>query len=404
MAEAFPTIDLTKKTPKRPSWYWQNRIVANAYNVVQGDMGVGKGLLFASIAAIGTTNMPHPDAPHVPTIPGHVVYLGVEDNIEDTILPRFLAAGGDKKRLHPLKITVESCNLALDLDRIAETFKGLGDGPLLLLVDPFNSFVAGVNTHKDAEVRSFVTNALAIFAQGSAVTVIVLNHLTKDVDQSDLYRGHGSTAITAAARAVWKLEIDPEDRDRRLMLPVKMNLARMRDGMAFRIGVVEVKGAGLVPRAEWEQEPIAIPDSPAGRMSERQRASRFVWDTLADGPMEAAELRKRAETAGFAWRTINRAKRDLEGVEVKPVRDGDGRVSQWIWSRRGRSGPECQSPNTPFGIVDLEGQKTRLPECQHGGLGGCLGNGQITLLDAPPWPLNPRLARLLPYHLGGVPA
>ena len=64
-----------------------------------------------------------------------------------------------------------------------------------------------------------------------------------------MYRAMGSLAFTAAARAVWLVTRDPEDAERRLMLPVKMNLSAEPRGLGYRI---------VAGKVEWDDEPVDL--------------------------------------------------------------------------------------------------------------------------------------------------
>src|ERR1700687_4421515 len=51
---------------------------------------------------------------------------------------------------------------------------------------------------------------------------------------------------------------------------------------------------------------------------------------LADGPVEAAALKRLAEKADIGWRTLERAKRSLRVESVKTGGPGNKR-GPWIW-------------------------------------------------------------------------
>jgi len=59
-------------------------------------------------------------------------------------------------------------------------------------------------------------------------------------------------------------------------------------------------------------------------MTARPRARSFVRDLLADGPIPAAEGRRRTQAAGFKIRTIDLARKD---AGIRSVRDG----RHWVW-------------------------------------------------------------------------
>jgi putative DNA primase/helicase len=154
-------------------------------------------------------------------------------------------------------------------------------------------------------------------------------HLTKNQQRQVLHRAQGNIAFVGAARAVFAVAEDREDTERRLFLPVKMNVAREPPGLAFRL--VE---AGDVARLEWEADQVDIdvetalagPEPPAER-TEREEAADFLREVLADGPVAATDVKRQAKAAGIAERTLFRAKAGL-GVKAEKSGFRDG----WLWS------------------------------------------------------------------------
>ena len=77
----------------------------------------------------------------------------------------------------------------------------------------------------------------------------------------------GSRAFTAIARAVWHLTRDPNDKERRLLLPGKNNLAHEGTGLAFSI-------TGEPARIVWEPEPVEMNADEALAAENDERGSR----------------------------------------------------------------------------------------------------------------------------------
>lgn len=103
--------------------------------------------------------------------------------------------------------------------------------------------------------------------------------------------------------------------------------------MAFGIG-------GEPVRLAWERDPVAMSADDAlaidnGHGEERGRgpepearnaAKGWLRDLLAGGAMESATIKDKAKAAGFAWRTVHRAKDELG---IKPYREQFGGASMW---------------------------------------------------------------------------
>jgi putative DNA primase/helicase len=144
----------------------------------------------------------------------------------------------------------------------------------------------------------------------------------------------GSLAFITTARAAWIISRDPQDPERRLMLPMKNNLAASATGLAY---TVESSGAASAPIVRWSADPIAIsvdmaigrPAKQMGRPDEeRQKAIDWLRQTLAGKGLPSKDIIERAEELGFCERTVRRAFRDSGG---EAIREGFGILGVWFW-------------------------------------------------------------------------
>lgn len=69
--------------------------------------------------------------------------------------------------------------------------------------------------------------------------------------------------------------------------------------------------------------------------SDLDDAKGFLWELLKDEPLPSRQIRGDAEGAGYAWRTIQRAQRELGVVAFKK-----GMKEGWYWRLDGQSSPE----------------------------------------------------------------
>jgi hypothetical protein len=150
----------------------------------------------------------------------------------------------------------------------------------------------------------------------------------------------GSLAFVAAARAVFAVVRDPENAERRLMLPVKNNLAVDTEGFSFCVNVAD----NDAPYVAWGDEAVTQQTTDSvleeALLSPRESAVsarvREVCDwlksELAREARPAADLWRKSEELGFSRRDVNRAKKQL-GVlgEVKGFRGA------WHWSLPARA-------------------------------------------------------------------
>ena len=92
--------------PVKPiRWTWDGYLARSKLHVLAGAIGTGKSTIAIDFAAVVTTGGQWPDGTKCD--PGDVLVWSDEDDPEDTLLPRFLAAGGDPRRIHFVTGTVD---------------------------------------------------------------------------------------------------------------------------------------------------------------------------------------------------------------------------------------------------------------------------------------------------------
>jgi hypothetical protein len=131
---------------------------------------------------------------------------------------------------------------------------------------------------------------------------------------------------------------DPDDRNRKLFLHAKNNLAAPPQGLAFRLEQTIVGDGIVASRVAWETEPVTITanqalaaeaagsDGTAGHQGEE-----LLRDLLAGGPIPQKEIKEAAEGNGLAWATVRRAK-DRLGAKAQRQSEGKTGAGRWLWS------------------------------------------------------------------------
>jgi len=248
--------------PEPIRWLWPGRVPLGKLTLIVGDPGLGKSFLTLDLAARVSAGEPWPDAPGAENTPGAVVLLSAEDDLADTIRPRLDAAGADVERVAALSIS----SLQRDLPDLE---KAMHDAPgvRLVVIDPITAYLAGTDSHKNADVRSLLA-PLAELAARHRVAVVAVSHLNKHVGGSALYRAQGSLAFTAAARAVWLVAKDKADVGRVAWEPDPVE-ANADEVLSIDPGA----GHGRTDRddaADWLRE--ALGDDPPGEGPGRGRS------------------------------------------------------------------------------------------------------------------------------------
>lgn len=319
-------------------WLWEGRLPRGKLSLIVGDPDIGKTCLFADCSARLTRGWPWPDG--APACgPGSVIICTAEDGLEDTLRPRLEVAGADLDRVQFLTgveafsteadgVVVAPLSLARNIQSLRAAVKSTPDC-LAVFLDPLSAFMGEkVDSHKDANVR-WVLGPVADLAEQLRVGIIGILHLNKAAGQAAAYRTMGSVAFVAAARAVWGVVRDKTDREKRLFLRVKCNLARPKPGLSYTI--LEQDGQPVVA---WSADPVdidvdkAMAPEDAQDRCEREDAREWLRATLSDGPQPAADMYRAAKEVGHSKRTIERAKQELG---VMSYREGFIKPAKWVW-------------------------------------------------------------------------
>jgi len=376
---------ISEIAPRKVQWLWPRKIPLGKLVGLNGNPGDGKSILTCDLAARVSTGAGWPDDPHARHEPGGVVFLSAEDDIADTIRPRLDAAGADCTKIvaiEAMKIRMEDgtevsrcVDLSTDLPRIEaalEEMQAKGITPRLVIIDPITAYAGDTNSHVNAEVRTFLAPLAALAAKWN-IAVVMVNHLNKG-QASALYRTQGSIAFVAAVRVAFLLCRDPQNprSARRLLLPLKSNLARDTGGLAFVLS--SKHSANGRPICEWEKaevamsadEALAPPPQRKGPAAEAlAEAVQFLRSKLADGPKLMKDVEEEAaQRCRISKATLKRARNAAHVEAYHPTNPGP-----W-WLRLPVTQPEPLPP--PHKLLEpLEplpdfSEKTGVAEAQIG--------------------------------------
>lgn len=246
-------------TPRELEPLWNGVLWIGKPTLLVGDPGLGKSLVTADVAARVTRGIVWPCESSA-CAPGKVLMLSAEDDAADTIVPRLIAAGADLGHvtfvdgIREMDQQGESRDRVLSLDTHIDVLRqavAARRGVRLVIVDPISAFLGRADSHNNAEVRSLLA-ALGRLAAELRFAVLVVSHLNKVSGSSAVYRITGSLAFVAAARAVFAIARDPDDQDRRLMLPIKSNLGPDTSGYSYAIGLAN----NDAPVVRWGDERV----------------------------------------------------------------------------------------------------------------------------------------------------
>ncbi|HET7086311.1 MAG TPA: AAA family ATPase [Rhizomicrobium sp.] len=367
MSPIVHVVDATSVIPQSINWLWPGWLAKGKLHLLAGAAGTGKTTIAINWAAVITSGRTFPDD-HQASAGGRVLIWSGEDDYQDSIVPRFLANGGDNQYLHLVGgVSSEPggntrpFDPARDLaDLIAAVSNQRFD---LLIIDPIISMVSG-DSHKNAEVRRSL-QPLVDFATRTGMAVLGISHFSKgSAGRDPVERVTGSLAFGALPRLVMGTVKPTEAGAKRRLVRAKSNIGPDGDGFEFEVvQTCAVAATGLEGQAirwgaalhgaakelfEDVQNENADFEQPA-----RSEARSWLKSILGTGPVEVSTLERMAAAKGLAWRTVRRAKDDLSVEALK-------RGSTWLWIM-------------PIGDGEIDDQAADVGQVGQGGQVGQVG-------------------------------
>ncbi len=356
----------TEIEPEPIQWIWLGWLAAGKMHILGGAPGAGKTTIALNLVATATTGGRWPDGTSAPS--GNVMIWSGEDDPKDTLVPRLIAAGADRKRVFFIAGAHQdgmprAFDPATDMEALAIEVSRVGN-VRILIVDPIVSAISG-DSHKNAEVRRGL-QPLADLATQTGCAVLGITHFTKGTSGRDpVERLTGSLAFGAVARvalvAARRQEQDDDGTGARMLCRAKSNIGPDDGGYTYDLEQVELQSHPGVTASQvvWGQpvsgtarellaEAETAPDDGAG--GKLTDAQEFLRESLNAGPLPVTTLKQAAKAAGLSWRTIETAKGSL-GVETRK----EGFSGGWKWQLPGhqdREGRKAASAGESCGLRD----------------------------------------------------
>ena len=315
-------VDYSDLETKPVRWLLRPYIPYGKVTIISGDPGTGKSTFALNLAARLTSGSGFPLSEGL-TEARDVLYLTTEDDHEDTVLPRFLKAGGDSGRLHTID---ESLFPICDFsdDRIAEAIRATNSK--LLIIDPLASYVGEKTNVNLGNQMRYQTNHLISIAKDLDIAVIIIAHLNKSMNSKALYKTAGSVDILAAARSgLLVVEYSKKEPRLRAAVHIKSNLAEKGKAIIF-----EVCGNGELKFLRFEDVDVEALINPSLDKTEKRKqydeAREIIENCLEenDGEVSSNEIFDRLKDIDLSIRSIKKLKKEMGINSVK-------RQGQWFW-------------------------------------------------------------------------
>lgn len=323
--------------PEPIRWLWHSWLALGKLHLLAGAPGQGKTTIAVAFAATVTSGGRWPDGSRCPA--GNVLIWSGEDDPADTLLPRLMAAGGDRSRVHFVSGTridgeLQSFDPARDMGALQAQAEQLGN-VRLIVVDPIVSAVTG-DSHKNTETRRAL-QPLVDLATNMDAALVGITHFSKGGQGGDpSQRVLGSVAFTAVARVVLvaaKVQAEDGGTDRRILARSKSNIGPDDGGYEYNLEQAEPLPGIQASYVTWgasvkgtARELLSDPNEQDGEEKNAQTAAcDFLKEMLQDCPVCSKDLEVQAKEAGISWRTVRRASETM-GIIKKPAAD-----KRWYW-------------------------------------------------------------------------
>lgn len=308
-------------------WLWWPWIPAGHMSILAARGGMGKGHVGIALAAAITTEGHWPGSDE-PAPRGRVVWVETEDHLNQTFLPRLIAAGGDPAMVQFHDDPKEFFKLDREFMEDHEV--------RLIVLSPLVSCLPGLN-NPNAEIEVREKLQWLVKVAGDKTGILCLMHTNKKPDLALIERLMGSGAFANFARSVFFVVDEPTEdgSERRRLIHEKHNLSPKADDLTFRMYSTRGPRDQYV-RTEWFQpeqnvNADAALDKRAGApqpiSGNRNAAAQWLLRYLTDAGGSAAKKIAVAAGAGQGYKesALERvvSQSDLIGHEWV------GRVMHW---------------------------------------------------------------------------
>jgi hypothetical protein len=344
--DGFILVRAADLVPRPMEWLWRGHILRGSQELLTGVPGNGKSQIHCALVAYVTTGGAWPDGCNGAPA-GNVIMLTAEDCLDQTIVPRLIAAGADRDRVFILK-KIRKDNkermflLSEDLEELERAIVKTGD-VRLITIDPITAYMGGkLDSHRATDVRGQL-GPLADLAERMDVALSAVTHPPKHTTQRAIDHFIGSQAFIAAAR-IGHMTIEEVSEDehgyrvptgRGLFTNPKNNVSPKMSTLAYRISEKQIGGGIKAAYVTWEEIVDVTADqaiaaaTPAKERGQQSNVSNFLLDILMNGPVPTKLIEERAAARKFSKDQLDRAKKKIGIVSFKEPGKFDG---QWLWA------------------------------------------------------------------------
>lgn len=344
--EEIPLKNGADFTMQKINWLWKGWLARGKFHLLAGAKSAGKSTIAFDLMAAITSGGTWPDGSLAPL--GDVLVWSGEDDIADTILPRFIAAGGDPKRIYFVRTVITNgiahpFDPSSDMPALIEQARALPDLKLIMIDPVVLAIPSTADSHKNGETRRGL-QPLVDFAEELHIALLGITHFTKGTsDQDPIERVTGSLAFAALARIVLGTSADEDGHQRRLVR-IASNIGPSGGGIEYTLYQAPLPDHDFsAQRIAWGNILTGSPKDllDGNRRSAQAEAASFLTEYLKDGELPAKDIKEAAEAHGHSWATVRRAQVKLG---IKPRQAAK---NKWLWQLPGEAAAPVTNGQIP---------------------------------------------------------
>lgn len=313
-------ISFNEVEEKEVDWLWKPYLVKGHLNIIQGEPGCGKTFLTTALASIVSVGGKLPFTNQNCKI-GNVILQNGEDGIDDTIKPRLMFQGADCRKIYFVDEGETNFLKIQDRKRLEKII--IEVQPELIILDPIQRFVGDLNMNSMNDVRMALA-PLNTLAKKYNCAIVIVMHMNKNTNAKAIHRNSGSGDFIGIARSALTIMHNPENKEEKLMIPIKANLVKDSNTLSYKI-----TDNGL----EWLEEKgvidadVLLNDSPDTKI---EYAKYFTLGCLAASAIGGTEMIEYATNIGnIKEKTFCIARSDLK---KNLVIDSYQEDNKWYWT------------------------------------------------------------------------
>jgi len=332
-------------------WMWKPYLPLGKLVHFGGNSSQAKSPVTVDLAARISVGGDWPDGTRNELGPRSVILLNIEDDLEDTILPRFRLAGGDKSKLSYVKGTrlhigeskplERGVILAADMEHLATHARDLRDLGLIV-IDPVTNYLGGAKMNAEEDVRTILTPIANLAAELGIVAITVGHFNRREKGTDPLHRMMGAAAFSGVARAVYAFGPDPEEESKYChVMSVVRSCGGEGSALRYRTELVSENCPNSFPteivKVVWTGKSDAtaedVVDSASSLEKTREHeAALMLRNLLRDGKKSATECTALLKAEGYDLEKLNAGRiRRKAGADSKKF-PGDRHYSWFLLS------------------------------------------------------------------------